>query len=248
MLPTFKRNDNSGNAATGASNSQPSNQPVAAQSGGVSVATYAQPTYAAYGQPIPPQGNVYAQPVMYPQGGAYAQNQPVMYAQPVPAGGQPVVIMTQPHTGQPAMAVIGGAQPISTTEARLFITYKLGKIVRIFGIIDIVGVLINILFSNLFYLIILPMPICGMMSGRNFKIGFAYVYAIFLGCEILIRIVVSVLVPENFFWSIIFILITLMILNYVRKYIHALKECSESDLQELTQNYQRFREMDNSCC
>mmetsp|Transcript_26730 Transcript_26730/g.35122 ORF Transcript_26730/g.35122 Transcript_26730/m.35122 type:complete len:236 (-) Transcript_26730:350-1057(-) len=235
MLPTFKRNDNNNAPPSNPppqdpNNPQPSNNQ---QPGGVPVATYIQPTYATYGQPIPQNG----QPVMM-------DNQPGANGQP----GQPMVVMTQPYAGQPTVAVIGGQNVLSTQDARLFITYKLGKIVKIFAIIDLVGVIINIIFNSLFYLILLPMPIFGMLSGRNFKVGFARVYAVFLVLEIIFRVVIALLFPETFLWAVIITLITLMILIYVRKFIRALGECSESDIQELTQNYQRFKSMDNSCC
>jgi len=134
-------------------------------------------------------------------------------------------------------------------DIRLFEVYSFGKYVKIFALIDILGILLNGFVSSAYiFFIFLPMPICGVLSARNYKVVFVWVYAVFVFLEMILRIALTCAYPANFFFGILYVLVDLYILHLLRKFVHALKNCSFEDLQELRTNVSRFRAMDKSQC
>mmetsp|Transcript_28138 Transcript_28138/g.35308 ORF Transcript_28138/g.35308 Transcript_28138/m.35308 type:complete len:215 (-) Transcript_28138:35-679(-) len=212
-----------------------SNQPEQPP-GGYSQPMYAQPSYGAHGiQPIASHGHYPSVP------------QPISTHGNQPMGPQPLMVVPQPY----GEVIVSEEDYVTARGGRLFMTYKLGKLVRFIAIIDVIFVVINILFNGggLLYIILLPWPIMGMLSGRNFNSCYATCYAVFVLVEIICRVLFVLFFPTNtFFLEVIFIVISIWIFVFIRKFIKALHECSPDDLDELRQNLYKFKRMDDSWC
>ncbi|CAM9390137.1 unnamed protein product [Heterosigma akashiwo] len=225
MLPMFKRRggENGGNQ-----NSSQEAAPAAppqnnAQQGGLPVANFVQqPTYAYTGHASPGQAvMVVQQPNLY-------GNQQVMYGQPM----------------QPVQVIATQQELITPQDAKLYMVYRQGRIISVFGIIDVLGVLINAAFYSWLFLLVLPLPVCGIIAGQNYKIPLARFYAFFLILEIAGRIALMFYsTTGSFFFTLLFILVVAWILNYVVRFIKAVQTCSESEIQELIRDKERIRRL-----